>query len=138
MFMANREVYEKGKSKFVNQLKAQLKENRNLEVDITSQGTVYDGEKGEISFTAHIHTVYILSLSHEMVEEFGVEAKGIELIECQKILNKKEGELVKKFTYLKLFGFLPKDILLPPEKEPEVVVPEKHYLRPADGGCAQQ
>lgn len=114
MFMANREVYEKGKSKFVNQLKAQLKENRNLEVDITSQGTVYDGEKGEISFTAHIHTVYILSLSHEMVEEFGVEAKGIELIECQKILNKKEGELVKKIYLFKVIWFFTQRYFIAP------------------------
>jgi hypothetical protein len=98
MFLSNGELGEKGKIEFVKRFKTQLKENRDWEVDIVRKDAHHDEETDKIGFTVTIHARCLLTLPTEMIEAFGLEAKGIEAIECEAILNKKEREVVKKIS----------------------------------------
>jgi glycine cleavage system regulatory protein len=96
MFMSNTNIEEKSKIEFAKRFTAQLKKNRDWEVDIVWANTDSHEETDKISFTVHMHANCRLTLTNEMIEVFGLESKGIDAMECEKILNKQERALVKK------------------------------------------
>jgi hypothetical protein len=101
MFISNGAVYTKGREKFAQHFKKQLKKNRswNVEIEWGPTETRSDGQE-ETSFIVHLYASCTLTLLHDAIEEFGVEANGIEERECQEILDKKERELVRKMQQI--------------------------------------
>jgi uncharacterized protein YutE (UPF0331/DUF86 family) len=95
MFISNAKIEEKNKIEFAKRFTAQLKKNRDWEVEIVCESSD-DGENDKISFNVHIHANCLLTLTNEMIEVFGLESEGIDAMECEKILNKQERALVKK------------------------------------------